>query len=84
MQINVPGIEPVLKVVLQEEGNALDEATKSISQATQKVTDLTSSVTGYFSGSKVDEPTKPIVPAPTKRNGYFIKTNIEKFMFYIF
>lgn len=59
---SVPGIEPVLKVLLQEDGNALESASKSISNATQKVSDVTqkvsdvtSSVTGYFSGSKLDE-----------------------------
>lgn len=71
LQLNVPGIEPVLKVVLQEEGNALDEATKSISQTTKKVTDLTSTVTGYFSGTKLDEPSKPSAIASTKRNAFF-------------
>lgn len=58
---NVPGAESILKILLQEEGNAIDEATKSIGKATQKVSDFSSSVTGYFGGNKLDE------PAPAKR-----------------
>lgn len=58
---NVPGADTILKILLQEEGNAIDEASKSIGKATQKVSDFSSSVTGYFGGSKVDE------PAPVKR-----------------
>lgn len=65
----------MLKVFLQEEGNAFDEAGKSINKATQKVSDLTSTVTGYFGGGgNKDEPqTKPTYtstppPAPAKCN----------------
>lgn len=64
----VPGIEPVLKVLLFEEGNAIDEASKTISNATHKVTDSVhkvtdsvSSVTSYFTGTKLDE--KPAAAA---------------------
>lgn len=70
----VPGIDPVLKVFLQEEGNAFNEAGKSISKATQKVSDLTSSVTGYFGGGgNKDEPqteqaNTSTFPTPAKCN----------------
>lgn len=59
---NIPGIEPVLKVLLQEDGNALQSATKSISNATQKVIDVKDTVAGYFGGSKEEEK-----PVPSKR-----------------
>lgn len=57
----VPGIDPVLKVLLQEEGNALSEAKKSIDSATEKVIGAKDSVTSYF----VSE-TKHEEPAPSK------------------
>lgn len=63
---NIPGIEPVLKVLLQEDGNALQEATKSISGATQKVVDVKDTVVGYFGGSKEEEK-----PVPSKRKKFF-------------
>lgn len=73
---SVPGIEPVLKVLLQEDGNALESATKTISQAGKtvsdfgttvsgiggKVSDVTSSVTGFFGGS----PAVPEKASPSK------------------
>lgn len=69
----MPGIEPVLKVLLQEDGNALESATKSLATATQKVSDFggsvadlggkvtgaASTVTGYFTGA-------PAAPAKSK------------------
>ncbi|KAJ6638910.1 MICOS complex subunit Mic60 [Pseudolycoriella hygida] len=58
---NVPGSETILKILLQEDGNAIDEASKSIGRATQKVSDFSSSVTGYFGGNKTDEPV-PVKP----------------------
>lgn len=61
MVSNVPGAEAILKILLQEEGNAIDEASKSIGKATQKVSEFSSNVTGYFGGKKLDE------PAPVKR-----------------
>lgn len=71
---SVPGIEPVLKVLLQEDGNALESASKSLGRATQtvsdigtkvsgigsKVSDLSGTVTGFFGGSKAPE--APAVP----------------------
>lgn len=67
---NIPGIEPVLKVLLQEDGNAFQEASKSINNATQKVVGVKDTVTGFFGGSKEEEK-----PAPSKREwtspGYF-------------
>lgn len=58
---NVPGAEAILKILLQEEGNAIDEASKSIGKATQKVSEFSSNVTGYFGGKKLDEPA-PVKP----------------------
>lgn len=49
---SVPGIEPVLKVVLQEEGNVVSEVAKPIKSAAQKVVDVKDSVVGYFSDEK--------------------------------
>lgn len=49
---SVPAIEPILKVLLQEEGNALSEATKSINNATQKVVNVKDSIVGYFDNDK--------------------------------
>lgn len=58
----VPAIEPLLKVLLQEEGNALSEAKKSIDSAAQKVIDAKDSVAGFFGAdTKHDE-----TPAPAK------------------
>lgn len=52
---SVPGIEPVLKVLLQEEGNALESVTKTFNQATEKVSDISSIVTGFIGGSKAPD-----------------------------
>lgn len=65
---NIPGIEPVLKVLLQEDGNALQGVTKSISSATQKVVDVKDTVTGYFGGSKEEEK-----PVPSKRMNFYYR-----------
>lgn len=55
----------MLKVFLQEEGNAFDEASKSINKYTQKVSDITSTVTGYFGGGgNKDEPQSKITSIP--------------------
>lgn len=61
----VPGIDPVLKVLLQEEGNALSSAKKSIDNATQKVVDVKNTVASYVGlDSKPDEKPAPAsVPA---------------------
>lgn len=57
----VPGSESVLKILLQEEGNAVSQATKSISNASQKVIDVKDSIVGYFGDDKPAEK-----PAPSK------------------
>lgn len=56
----IPGIDPVLKVLLQEEGNAVSQAKKSIDSATQKVIDAKDNVAGYFAAeSKHEEKPTP-------------------------
>lgn len=62
---SVPAIEPVLKVLLQEEGNAVSQATKSISNATQKVVDAKDTVVGFFGGEK-PAPAPASAPAKSK------------------
>lgn len=57
----VPGSEPLLKIFLQEEGNVVSEASKSISNATQKVIGVKDSIVGYFGD---DKPSKPAEKAP--------------------
>lgn len=42
----------MLKILLQEDGNAISEASKSISSATQKVVDVKDSIVGYFGDDK--------------------------------
>lgn len=58
----IPGIDPVLKVLLREEGNAVSEVKKSIDSATQKVIDAKDTVAGYF-GTETKHDEKP---APAK------------------
>lgn len=60
---SVPAIEPVLKVLLQEEGNAVSEATKSINNATQKVVNAKDTVIGFFGA---DKPAPAPASAPYK------------------
>lgn len=70
----VPGSEPLLKIFLQEEGNAVSEATKSISNATQKVIGVKDSIVGYFGADTPSKPaekassaaTTPTATAPSK------------------
>lgn len=45
----------MLKIFLQEEGNAVSEASKSIQGATQKVVGVKDSIVGYFSDEKSAE-----------------------------
>lgn len=64
----VPGSEALLKIFLQEEGNAVSEATKSISNATQKVIGVKDSIAGYFGAdtpSKSAEKTSSATSAAT-------------------
>lgn len=64
----VPGIDSVLKVLLQEEGNAVSEVKKSIDSATQKVVDAKDTVASYF-GSETKHDEKP---APVKGNRHSV------------
>lgn len=59
----------MLKILLQEEGNAISEATKSISNATQTVVGVKDSIVGYFGDDKksADRP----VPSKSKNSVYF-------------
>lgn len=50
----------MLKVLLQEEGNALESVTKTFNQASQKVSDISNTITGFIGGSKAPEP--PVAP----------------------
>lgn len=52
----VPAAEPVLKVVLQEEGNAVSQVVKSVSNASQQVVDLKDTVVGFFGGESAEKP----------------------------
>lgn len=70
---SVPGIEPILKVVLQEEGNVVSEATKPIKVAAQKVIDAKDTVVGFFSSEKSAQK-----PAPAKSMFFSIRNHIEK------
>lgn len=63
----VPLAEPILKVVLQEEGNAVSEATKSISNASQKVVGLKDTVVGFF-GGETEEKLKAPKPSITAKS----------------
>lgn len=74
---SVPAIEPVLKVLLQEEGNAVSQATKSINNATQKVIDAKDTVVGFF-GS--DKPAPAPAPAPAK---CMIRVFVAQFQFHV-
>lgn len=62
-----------MKVVLQEEGNVVSEATKPIKGAAQKVIDAKDTVVGYFSSDKSAEK-----PAPAKSMFFTIRNPIEK------
>lgn len=60
-----------MKIFLQEEGNAVSEATKSISNATQKVIGVKDSIVGYFGDDKSSKaaenaPKTTAAAAPTK------------------
>lgn len=69
----VPGSEPLLKIFLQEEGNVVSEASKSISNATQKVIGVKDSIVGYFGDDKPSKPAEKSPPAtatPSKSMQY--------------
>ncbi|XP_031616740.1 MICOS complex subunit Mic60 isoform X2 [Contarinia nasturtii] len=60
----VPAADPLLKILLQEEGNVVSEASKSIQNATQKVVGVKDSIVGYFGDDKTAKQTEK--PAPVK------------------
>lgn len=70
----VPGSEPLLKIFLQEEGNVVSEASKSISNATHKVIGVKDSIVGYFGddkpSSKPAEKAPPTTATPSKSTEY--------------
>lgn len=78
---NIPGIDPVLKVLLREEGNAFDEASKSINQAAKKVSEYSNTVTGYFGSSKEDKPKAEHVSTPKRKAVFLFLTFILQFFF---
>ncbi|XP_065076199.1 MICOS complex subunit Mic60 isoform X1 [Ochlerotatus camptorhynchus] len=53
---NVPALEPVLKVLLQEE-NPLAEVSKKLDEISSSISGYTSTVTGFFTGGKEEEKT---------------------------
>lgn len=63
----VPFSEPLLKILLQEEGNAVSEATKSIQGATQKVIGVKDSIVGYFGDDKSAKPAEKAAPAKSTK-----------------
>lgn len=70
----VPGADSLLKVLLQEEGNAVSEATKSINNATQKVIDVKDSIVGYFGDEKSAKPAEKAAPVKSMfRSIQFLK-----------
>lgn len=60
---SVPGADPVLKVLFQEEGNAVEEASKSINRATRKASDVKEtfsvSVSQFLGNSSEKEKSTP-------------------------
>lgn len=64
----VPLAEPLLKIFLQEEGNAVSEASKSIKGATQKVIGVKDSIVGYFGDDKSTKPAEKSAPAKSMDN----------------
>lgn len=65
----VPLSDALLKILLQEEGNAISEASKSIQGATQKVIGVKDSIVGYFGDDKSAKPVEK--PAPAKSTDEF-------------
>lgn len=55
---NVPALEPVLKVLLQEE-NPLEEVSKKLDDISSTISGYTSTVTGFFTGGSKEEDKKP-------------------------
>lgn len=51
---NVPALEPVLKVLLQEE-NPLDDVSKKLDEISSTISGYTSSITGFFTGGEQEK-----------------------------
>lgn len=51
---NVPALEPVLKVLLQEE-DPFQEVTKKLDEISSTISGYTSTVTGFFTGGEKEE-----------------------------
>lgn len=70
----VPLADPLLKIFLQEEGNAVSEASKSIQGATQKVIGVKDSIVGYFGDEKLSKSAEKTIEksTPLKSNINFI------------
>lgn len=64
---NVPTLEPVLKVLLQEE-NPLDDVTKKLDEISSTISGYTSSITGFFTGGEPEKQPekKPELPPITR------------------
>lgn len=64
---NVPALEPVLKVLLQEE-NPLDDVTKKLDEISSTISGYTSSITGFFTGGEPEKQPekKPDLPPITR------------------
>lgn len=60
---NVPALEPVLKVLLQEE-NPLDDVTKKLDEISSTISGYTSSITGFFTGGEPEKPAEKKVDLP--------------------
>lgn len=67
---SVPLADPLLKVLLQEEGNAVSEASKSIQGATQKVIGVKDSIVGYFGDDKPAKSAEKPAPAKSMPHAY--------------
>lgn len=60
---NVPALEPVLKVLLQEE-NPLDDVTKKLDEISSTISGYTSSITGFFTGGESEKPAEKKADLP--------------------
>ncbi|XP_053688505.1 MICOS complex subunit Mic60 [Sabethes cyaneus] len=65
---NVPALEPVLEVLLQEK-NPLDDVSKKLDEISSSISGYTSSVTNFFTGGKEEKkPEKPVELPPVTRS----------------
>lgn len=69
IESNVPALEPVLKVLLQEE-NPLEDVSKKLDEISSTIAGYTSTVTGFFTGGKEEEkkPEKKVDLPPITRS----------------